>query len=210
VVTNHNRDRVFEVMRSCLQHTFVALTKRAYRIPKDIELPKNMWLGITVCNQEELASKIRFLLDANAATKFISYEPALGPIDLAPYTRNLSWVVCGAETGSGARLANIDWFRKVRDQCLTSSVAFMLRATTKDNRGSLDGRHWNEVPRSGGCNEQESTQVYGVPNMQTEEIRNDITMVLPRVQVQTQEGPQTSARGQEEYEDPVPELRQDV
>lgn len=69
------------------QHTFMILTKRAKRMSdffKDDKFvpPKNIWLGVTVCNQEEADAKIPLLLQTPAAVRFVSIEPMLGPIDL--------------------------------------------------------------------------------------------------------------------------------
>jgi len=42
----------------------------------------NMWLGITICNQEEADRDIPKLLRIPAEKRFLSIEPMLGPIDL--------------------------------------------------------------------------------------------------------------------------------
>lgn len=93
-------DRVFAVMALCPQHTFQVLTKRAGRMlqwakskPKrtgiawgdmvgnwDHPLP-NVWLGVSVENQALADERIPQLLQTPAAIRFVSYEPALGPVD---------------------------------------------------------------------------------------------------------------------------------
>ena len=42
----------------------------------------NLWLGVTVCNQEEADAKIPLLMKIPAAKRFVSIEPMLGPIEL--------------------------------------------------------------------------------------------------------------------------------
>ncbi|WP_017758196.1 phage Gp37/Gp68 family protein [Pseudacidovorax intermedius] len=44
--------------------------------------PKNVWLGITVCDQKEADRDIPKLLAVPAAKRFLSMEPALGAVDL--------------------------------------------------------------------------------------------------------------------------------
>jgi protein gp37 len=44
--------------------------------------PSNVWLGITVVNQEEADRDIPKLLQVPAAVRFLSIEPMLGPVDL--------------------------------------------------------------------------------------------------------------------------------
>lgn len=45
-------------------------------------------------------------------------------------TRNkwLSWVICGAETGPGARPMDLDWARSIRDQCQAADVPFFFKS----------------------------------------------------------------------------------
>ena len=51
--------------------------------PDGIEWPpKNVWIGATICNQEEADRDILKLLSVPAAKRFLSIEPMLGPIDL--------------------------------------------------------------------------------------------------------------------------------
>ena len=39
----------------------------------------------------------------------------------------LDWVICGGESGSGARPMHTDWARSLRDQCQASGVPFMFK-----------------------------------------------------------------------------------
>lgn len=52
--------------------------------------PENVWLGVSVENQKYADERIPLLLQTPAAVRFISYEPALGPVELT-YNR-----MCGA------------------------------------------------------------------------------------------------------------------
>ena len=117
----------------------------------------NLWLGVTVCNQAEADSKIPVLLATPAEKHFVSVEPMLGPVDLtsidypsgriegaeesgmldalrgltmddAPTHPALDWVICGGETGSGARPMNPDWVRSLRDQCQGATVPFFFKS----------------------------------------------------------------------------------
>lgn len=44
--------------------------------------PANVWLGATICNQDEADRDIPKLLAVPAAVRFLSIEPMLGPVDL--------------------------------------------------------------------------------------------------------------------------------
>ena len=54
-----------------------------------VSLPlPNVWLGVSVENQQAADERIPLLLDTPAAVRFVSCEPLLGPVDLA----HIDWV----------------------------------------------------------------------------------------------------------------------
>jgi protein gp37 len=125
----------------------------------------NLWVGTSVEDQATADERIPHLLRCPAAVRFVSYEPALGPLDLRYPTFNgadsieglegLGWVIAGGETGPGARPAHPDWFRSVRDQCAVAHVPFFFKsygewttAHVEDDPGFYGGRAFND-PRGG-------------------------------------------------------------
>ena len=44
------------------------------------------------------------------------------------FSTALNWVICGGETGPGARPMNPDWVRGLRDQCQEATVPFFLKS----------------------------------------------------------------------------------
>ncbi len=133
-------------------HTFMILTKRPdkmfrrmhhyYSVFGDQEKScnpfSNLWLGVTVCNQQEADEKIPILLQTPAAKRFVSVEPMLEAVDLwnnndhshnhlYKYTILPDWVICGGETGPKARPMHPDWVRSLRDQCIDSNVPFFFK-----------------------------------------------------------------------------------
>ena len=40
------------------------------------------------------------------AIHFVSYEPALGPLVLPTGSKLPDWIICGGESGAGARMAH--------------------------------------------------------------------------------------------------------
>lgn len=110
--------------------------------------PPGIWLGVSVENQKYVDERIPDLLATPAAIRFLSCEPLLGLIDLslhmgawplrdwtkhrtewemAPYNSGISWIIAGGESGSNARPAHPDWFRSLRDQCVTAGVPFFFK-----------------------------------------------------------------------------------
>lgn len=88
-------DQVFNIMALAYWHTFLVLTKRPARMtglladdPSRFSfnwtswpLP-NVWLGVSVENQQAADERIPILLQTPAAVRFVSVEPMLGPVDL--------------------------------------------------------------------------------------------------------------------------------
>lgn len=111
--------------------------------------PPHVWLGTTVENQTEADRRIPHLLSIPARVRFLSCEPLLGPVDLTeigipkPELRatkvidalrgwggapgKLHWMICGGESGPGARPMNPEWARSLRDQCADAGVPFHFK-----------------------------------------------------------------------------------
>lgn len=88
----------------------------------------NVWLGTTVENQAEADRRIPLLLQVPARVRFLSCEPLLGPVSMLGITPNLiGWVIAGGESGSKARPSHPDWFRHLRDQCVSGGVPFHFK-----------------------------------------------------------------------------------
>lgn len=171
-------DKVFAIMSQSPQHTFQVLTKRprqmleymrAERTPDGIDeagmsfgwchanvdgrwpLP-NVWLGVSVEDQQRADERIPELLQTPAAVRFLSVEPLLGPVDLDciptgkgtgdewapvihmnPLSRasvlapHVHWVIVGGESGPGARPCNTEWIRSIVKQCQAVGVPVFVK-----------------------------------------------------------------------------------
>lgn len=92
-------------------------------------LSRRLMLMTTVENQEWADRRIPDLLKTSGVLHGVSYEPALGPVDFAPYGHwGLDWLIAGGETGSYARPSHPDWFRQARDQCQAAGVPFFFKS----------------------------------------------------------------------------------
>lgn len=110
----------------------------------------NVWLGVSVEDQATADERIPDLLATPAAIRFVSYEPALGPVDFTAIERRypsaggfmrpldgrfnrIDWLICGGESGPGARPMHPDWARSARDQCAAAGVAFFMKQLSGKN-----------------------------------------------------------------------------
>lgn len=105
----------------------------ASRMPNDCPWPApNIWLGASIEDQATAVERITPLLSTPAALLWLSYEPALGPVDFEDVLRwvafplsvfkgggqrtetpwKIDWVVVGGESGPGARPFHVEWARQ--------------------------------------------------------------------------------------------------
>lgn len=154
------RARLWSLIGATPHLDWLLLTKRVGNIAK--MLPQdwgqgyaNVWLGISVVNQEEADRDIPKLLDISARVRFLSVEPMIGPIDLVPLRvrhegqhasiypltgvfqipsshynvmhPRIHWVIVGGESGPGARPINPHWVRMLQNQCATERVPFFFK-----------------------------------------------------------------------------------
>jgi protein gp37 len=128
------------------------LTKRAERIavclPDDWQdgYP-NVWLGVSI-ESNEYRWRADHLREVPAVVRFISYEPALGPLNQLDL-RGIDWVIYGGESGPRFRKHHLDWPRQIRDICRAAGVAFFYKqssAIRTEMETTLDGETIHEFP----------------------------------------------------------------
>lgn len=131
--------QVFAVMNDCTEHTFQVLTKRPERAATwPGPWTPNIWMGTSVEDQRAADQRIPALARCAANTRFLSCEPLLAPVDLAPWLRDLDWVIVGGESGPNFRPMDHAWARSLRDQCVAAGVAFFFKqsAAFQTERGT--------------------------------------------------------------------------
>ena len=144
---------VFDTMTATPHHTYQILTKRAERLEelsRHLPWAENIWMGVSV-ESADYQWRIEHLRRTGAAVKFLSLEPLLGPLNNL-LLDGIDWAIAGGESGPNARPMQADWVRAIRDQCNAAGVAFHFKqwgGVNKKRTGRvLDGRTWDELPRS--------------------------------------------------------------
>lgn len=101
----------------------------------------NVWIGVSVEDQETADERIPLLLGTPAEKRFVSAEPLLGPIDIESFitpawdgdirkakpANIVNWVICGGESGNSANPMHPDWARGLRDQCAKKGTPFFFK-----------------------------------------------------------------------------------
>lgn len=146
------RARMWEVIRSSPHLWFQMLTKRPENIRRMLPADwgdgwENVWLGTSV-EDMRVAERVDHLRDIPAVVRFISYEPALGPLDEIDLT-GIDWVIIGGESGPKYRPMELDWARAMRAKCEAIDVAFFFKqsAAIRTEMGiELDGEIVRKFP----------------------------------------------------------------
>ena len=112
---------------------------KAFEATAEVSPVQNIWLGVSVENQEAADERIPLLLKTPAEIRFASIEPMLGAISLNEYYKEeedgcwsiwadyLDWVICGGESGANARPMHPQWVKSLRDQCVAAEIPFMFK-----------------------------------------------------------------------------------
>lgn len=144
-------ESVFEVMSDTPQHTYQILTKRSKRLLKigaKLPWPSNVWMGVSV-ESERYAFRLDHLRAVDAAVRFVSAEPLLGPLPNLDLS-GIDWLIVGGESGPNARPVDGSWVRDLRNQCSDGGVAFFFKQwggpRPKARGRELDGRFYDEMP----------------------------------------------------------------
>ena len=129
------RDDLAQVIHDTPNLDWLMLTKRIENFDKlapwrRYDVPSHVWIGVTCENQEWFDRRYRHLDDIDAI-RFISYEPALGPLKIG--AARPDWVICGGEFGPGARPMKPKWARRLRDECADLDIAFFLKQIGSDH-----------------------------------------------------------------------------
>ncbi|MCP4552711.1 MAG: phage Gp37/Gp68 family protein [Bacteroidetes bacterium] len=152
-------NKIFKVIEETPLHTYQILTKRADRMFQYLsqrEIPKNIWLGVTVDNRKEGLPRIDKLRHLQASVLFLSVEPlleGLGEMNL----ENIDWVIVGGESGNRARPMEKEWVVNIKKQCENKDVAFFfkqwgtwgadkVKRNKKLNGKEIDGKIWQQYP----------------------------------------------------------------
>jgi protein gp37 len=122
------RKALFALIRECRRLDWLLLTKRSQNIAKMLPNDwadgyRNVWLGATAEDQVHFDQRWRHLQNIPSVIKFISYEPALGPLRLPKGEPLPDWLISGGESGHGARFLNPQWVRDLISDCRRRRVA---------------------------------------------------------------------------------------
>ena len=178
-------DRLWKLIAETDCLDWQLLTKRPERIADSLPDDwgngyRNVWLGISAEDQASFELRWPLVAAIPALLRFVSYEPALGPL-VFPVSPDLAlpdWLIAGGESGRNARWTCPAWVEAMKKQCLELGIPFFFKqwgvyqnnpivqvkgrsmssavhADPQENgKGGaiLDGELWRQVPQSPAAN----------------------------------------------------------
>lgn len=170
------RERLWDLIEATRHLDWLLLTKRIGNAKRMLPklwvpgAPPHVAFGISAGDQAEWARDSGKLFELQASTYFVSFEPLLGPIELAGYWHGcpvhdfeggfcvqdcgnwnrLSWAIVGGESGHHARPMHPGWVRSLRDQCVARGIAFHFKQWGEWEIASHENGHFGgSMPESG-------------------------------------------------------------
>jgi len=146
-VNDRWRLKAFDIFFKNPLHQYLLLTKRPKEAVKffkkysdltclfvkgySISMLNNIYLGVSVENQRTADERIPELLEIPYFKKWLSIEPILSSMYLnlpEPTAKSrIHWVVCGGETGQGARIVSRRCFEGIICQCELAQIPFFMK-----------------------------------------------------------------------------------
>lgn len=171
------RTQLVALIERTLHLDWLLLTKRPEnmrRLANDasqerwaVAWPQNVWAGTTTEDQAHYDKRWPELAQVPASVRFISYEPALGPLTLRcafcggphfdhpdsvgcnsdkPEGWFPSWVIVGGESGPSARPFDAAWARETVDRCKAASVAcFVKQMGSRPYDSNVNASEWPDA-----------------------------------------------------------------
>jgi protein gp37 len=126
------RDDAWAIVRRCRGLIFLILTKRVDRIAGNLpsywdEIKDRCYIGVSVEDQEWADKRRESFRAVPAPVKFVSYEPAVGPVDWTGW-EFVQQIISGGESGGiDARFSHPNWHRTTRDFCVPRGIAYFFK-----------------------------------------------------------------------------------
>jgi protein gp37 len=146
------RAKLWDLMEKTPWLDWQLLTKRPENIkrflpPESRGLHGRLWIGVSI-ESNGYHERADFIRNLPVAVRFVSYEPAIGPLDKLDLD-GLDWMIYGGESGAHRRLEDKEWAREMRRRCQAKKIAFYHKQSAgrfTETGILLDGELVREYP----------------------------------------------------------------
>jgi protein gp37 len=115
----------------------------------ELEPLPHVWIGTSV-EDDAARPRISALVSIRSMTRFVSFEPLIGPIGPMDL-EGVHWAIVGGESGPNARPMNIEWVDEIKAACRRAGTAFFFKQWGGRNKKTTGrvfrGRTYSEYPR---------------------------------------------------------------
>lgn len=132
---------LFSLIERCKGLRWLLLTKRpenimdvilaatGYQADTWMHNNPNVWFGASAENQRRYNQRVYHLLNLPTDNLFLSVEPMLEGVRLdgAANGGRIAWVICGGESGHGARSMTPLWASNLLEDCQLAGVKFFMK-----------------------------------------------------------------------------------
>lgn len=161
-------EQILDIVAKHQENLWFILTKRPermievfkrYEAEEFRETFSNTWFGITAENQTRYLERLPYILQVQSEKRFLSAEPLLGSIELG-LMHPFKWVVAGGESGKHCRPMELNWARRLRDDCVLDGIPYYYKQRggfpdpLHRKKAILDGKLWKQIPIKEGENWQ--------------------------------------------------------
>jgi len=149
--------RCFSTMIQADQHDYQVLTKRPKIMAEfsnlffnyfGYKIPNYIWMGVSVENDDYLF-RINELRKVKCRTRFISFEPLIGPVGKINL-RGIDWAIIGGESGPKHRPVEKNWILEIINQCKKQKVPVFFKQwggfRPKSGGRTINRRKYSEYP----------------------------------------------------------------
>ena len=149
--------RCFHTMIQADQHDYQILTKRPQRMVEFSSLfmkyfghkiPNYIWMGVSIENKDYV-SRINELRKVKCNTRFISFEPLIGPVGKINL-KGIDWAIIGGESGPKFRTVEEEWILDIIKQCKKQKVPVFFKQwggfRPKSGGRTINNRLYSEYP----------------------------------------------------------------
>lgn len=105
---------------------WLCLTKRP-SVPRRYRFNvESTWLGTSIGSDKDIHMAHEIVKNP-ALLHWISYEPAIGPLNVYKLPEQIKWLVIGGESGHGARPFNIEWALGAVEACRDLGIKVFVK-----------------------------------------------------------------------------------
>jgi len=129
------RADLFDVIEHTPHLDWLLLTKRIGNVRSMVPSswlepggwPRDVWLGATIVNREEMLRDGPKLAALPAPVRFWSCEPLIEDLGRVPANLLPGWIIAGGESGPHCRPCDLAWLRSLKDEAVAGGVRLFMK-----------------------------------------------------------------------------------